>query len=86
MTADEIRATEARWKSDVDSKLDRLIKFMELMTTREQTLTKSVDDLTEVLSAGRGSLSALYLFARVSGALGVIAAAIYAIKEWIAIK
>ena len=83
MTADEIRATEARWKSDVDRKLDKLVQFMELMATRERVLTTSVNELTEVLNTGKGGIALLFLTAKMAAAAGVIGGAIYALKAWV---
>jgi ferritin len=83
MTTEEIRRVELQWKSDVDLKLDKLIKFMELMATREKLLTKSVDELTEVLNAAKGTMSFLFVIAKVSAAVGVILGALYAAKEWV---
>ena len=83
MTDDERRRIDVQWKSDVDKKLDKLVKFMELMTIRETTLTESVDELTAVLTNGRGALNFLYLLAKITAACGVLLAALYAFKEWI---
>lgn len=83
MNRDELREHDARWKSDVDAKLDKLIKFMELMATRERILTESVNELTAVLATGKGGLAILYLAAKVMAAIGVISAAIYGFKTWI---
>ena len=83
MTSDERRQLEAKWKSDVDRKLDKLITFMELMATREKILTVSVDELTQVLNAGKGGIAILYLTAKVSAAAGVVLGALYATKQWL---
>jgi len=81
--AAELRRIDYQWKSDVDLKLDKLLKFAELMATREQTLTREVAELNEVLNAAKGSLAALYVVAKASGAVAVIVGAVYAVKEWI---
>ena len=83
MTSDEIRQLEAKWKSDVDRKLDKLITFMELMAARERVLTVSVNELTQVLNAGKGGIAILYLTAKVSAAAGVVLGALYATKQWL---
>ena len=83
MSDDEIRRLEAMWKSDVDKKLDKLLKFMELSVTRERDLSSSVAELNTILQAGKGGLTMLYLIAKVMGAAAVIAGGIYAVKKWI---
>jgi hypothetical protein len=79
----DLRRIETQWKSDVDKKLDKLVKFMELMTTREATLTTSVTELVEILNTGKGAVNFLFLLAKVSAAIGVVGGAIYAAKAWI---
>ena len=89
-TPERVRALEARWKSDVDAKLNALVAFMQGAVERERTiagtvekLEKSVGELTDILATGKGGLAFLFLSAKVMGAFAVIGAGIYAVKAWI---
>ena len=83
MTEEELERIESAWKSDVDLKLDKLLKFMELMATREKILTTSVDELADILHTAQGALTMLYLLAKVMAAVSVLTATMYAFKQWI---
>ena len=78
-----------RWRSDVDSKLDSLILFMQASIEREKmlqaTITElkaTVSELHAVLQAGRGGLWLFFTISKVMAAFGVIGAALYGIRRW----
>ena len=73
---EELRRIEARWKSDVDTKLDALTRAI-------ADLKLSIVELNVVLAAGKGGVMLLFIAAKIMGAVGVIAAGVYAVKRWL---
>lgn len=76
LTEAEMRRIEARWKSDVDLKLDALTKSVALLQC-------SISELNSVLATGKGGVALLFLSAKIMAAISVIAGGVYAAKKWI---
>ena len=76
LTPDRLRHIEARWKSDVDSKLDELRRSV-------AALQASIAELNTVLATGKGGVAFLFIAAKIMGAIGVIAAGVYGFKTWL---
>ena len=97
MTQEDLKMIEARWKSDVDKKLDALAVAIEnrridverridKFETSIEHLVRSVDELNGVLATGKGGVDMLFLMAKLAGAFTVIgsalAAVLYLIRNW----
>lgn len=65
-----------RWRSDVDTKLDFLVRSVD-------KLTSQVSELNEIMSIGKGGMAFLFIAAKIMAAFGVIAASVYALKAWV---
>lgn len=76
LTPERLRQIEARWKSDVDSKLDELRRSV-------TALQESIAELNTVLATGKGGVVFLFLAAKIMAAIGVISAGVYAAKKWL---
>lgn len=76
LTDEEIRRIEARWKSDVDSKLDELRRSV-------AGLQGAIAELNLILATGKGGVAFLFIAAKIMAAIGVITAGIYAAKKWL---
>lgn len=76
LSDEEIKRIEARWKSDVDLKLDALTRSV-------SDLKLSIVELNVVLATGKGGVMFLFISAKIMAAIGVIAAGVYALKAWV---
>lgn len=76
LSDEEIKRIEARWKSDVDLKLDALTRAI-------ADIKISITELNGVLATGKGGVMFLFIAAKIMAAVGVIAASVYAVKKWL---
>ena len=83
LTPERLKEIEARWKSDVDRKLDAMQVQLDELHKVGAALTAQLTELSEILAIGKGSVSLMFFMAKIMGAIGVIVASVYAVKAWI---
>lgn len=76
LTPEKIKWIEARWKSDVDLKLDNLQRSVASLQT-------AIVELNTILATGKGGVMFLFITAKIMAAIGVISAGVYAVKRWL---
>jgi len=83
MTEDEMKIQDGRWKSDFDLRLSKIETRLSTLESATVDLASCVKELSDVLNVGKGSVSMLYLCAKMAISLAAIAGAIYGFKAWI---
>lgn len=83
LTPERLKEIEARWKSDVDKKLDAMQVQLDDLRKVGASLTAQLAELNSILAIGKGGVSLTFFLAKMAAALGVLGTAIYALKTWI---
>lgn len=83
LTPQRIEEINVRWKSDVDRKLDAMQVQLDELRKVGASLTAQLTELNDILAIGKGGVSLTFFMAKMMGAIGVIVAAVYAVKTWI---